>query len=174
MASAISRRYAAAYFQVARDRDRVDAWGSDLERARAILTDARVHVALSDPRRGASQRIGLAMALLDHLAEPTRNLARLLILHGRLGILDDVVTEYRAMQEGASGVVHAMVAAAVPLDAATRAQVSRVLGERLGRRVQVETVQDPAVVGGLVIRIGERVIDSSLRSQLEQLQAALA
>ncbi len=70
--------------------------------------------------------------------------------------------------------VSAAVTAAVDLDDGTQAEISRVLGERLGRQVRVVAARDPGVLGGLVVRIGDRVIDSSLRSTLDQLQASLA
>lgn len=174
MASVIARRYAAAFLDVARDLHRVDALSAELDRAREILGDPRAAAALASPRHGISARAALAAELLSSLSSPTRNLVRLLIEHGRLGELDGVAAELRAMIEEAAGVVRAQVTAAVALDDATQEEIGRVLGERLGRQVRVVTVRDPGLLGGLVVRIGDRVIDSSLRSTLDQLQAALA
>ncbi len=174
MASVIARRYAAAFLEVARDLHRVDELGAELDRAREILTDPRVAAALASPRHGVSVRATLAADLLAGLSDPTRNLVRLLIQHGRLGELDGVAAELHAMIEAAAGVVSAAVTAAVDLDDGTQAEISRVLGARLGRQVRVVAARDPGVLGGLVVRIGDRVIDSSLRSTLDQLQASLA
>ncbi|HSP65634.1 MAG TPA: F0F1 ATP synthase subunit delta, partial [Candidatus Deferrimicrobium sp.] len=72
-----------------------------------------------------------------------------------------------------SGVVRAEVVTAVPVDADLQKRIGRALGEKLGAEVQTEVRQDPDIIGGLIIRIGDRVIDNSLRTHLEQLRAAL-
>jgi F-type H+-transporting ATPase subunit delta len=85
-----------------------------------------------------------------------------------------VLSRYDALADAASGVTRAEVVAAVPVDEALERRIAEALGERLGGRVRTTVRQDPAIIGGLVIRIGDRVIDSSLRTRLQQLRAALA
>jgi F-type H+-transporting ATPase subunit delta len=174
MSSAIARRYAGAYFEVALDQQRLDQAGADLERARTVLDDPRVRGVLDNPRNSAAQRADLAMALLAELGDPARNLVRLLLSRGRIKLFGAVVEEHRAIVEGASGEIRAVVTSAVALDDATEAEIARTLSERWGRPVRVVAAQDPELIGGLVIRIGDRVIDDSVRSHLQQLQAALA
>ena len=174
MASVLARRYADAAFQVARDRDRVEQRGAALKRARAIIADPRVSAVLTNPRAGISERTGLVDGLLAELSPPARNLVRLLVTRGRVHLLDDVVTEYAAMAEAASGVLRAVVTAAVPLDGAAAQRIQAALAGRFGQSVRVEAVRDPGIIGGLVIRVGDRVIDDSVRTHLQQLQAAMA
>ncbi len=69
--------------------------------------------------------------------------------------------------------IRAEVVTAVPVDAELKRRIGRVLGEKLGGAVQTEVRQDPDIIGGLVIRIGDRVIDNSVRTRLEQLRGAL-
>ena len=70
--------------------------------------------------------------------------------------------------------MRAEVTTAVPLDEKTEREISNALSERLGGSVQITLREDPAIIGGLVIRIGDRVLDDSVRTHLQQLQAALA
>lgn len=174
MASALARRYAAAAFEVARGQDAVDAVGADLERAVELLADPRVETAMTNPRVSTPERAELASRLLESLSAPARNLVRLLVVRGRIQLLGEVVSEYRALAEAASGVRRAVVASAVPLDQATQRRIQAALARRFERGVRIETVHDPDLIGGLVIRMGDLVIDDSVRTHLQQLQAAMA
>ncbi len=91
----------------------------------------------------------------------------------RTGVLSELLEAYDALTDRDSGVVRAEVVTAVPVDAALEKRISRELGQKLGSDVQTEVRQDRDIIGGLVIRIGDRVIDNSVRTHLEQLRAAL-
>jgi F-type H+-transporting ATPase subunit delta len=172
--AAVARRYAAAYFDLAQEAGELEQWGAELKRAQQTLSDPRLGVAMANPRVRIPDRVDLAMKLLDDVSVPARNLVRLLISRGRLGSLNDVVAEYDTMVEAASGVLRAVVTSAVPLTPAVEQRVATVLTERFHQPVRVENRQDPALIGGLVVRVGDRVIDDSVRTHLQQLQAALA
>ena len=98
----------------------------------------------------------------------------LLVTHGRFRLLDEVVEEYGRLVDEASGVLRIVVRSAVPLDRDASRRIEGVLAVRFGRAVRLEAVHDPEIIGGLVIGIGDRVIDDSVRSHLQQLQAATA
>ena len=173
MAEAAARRYAQAFFELARSGKRVDAAGTDLADAVEVLSNREVLDALANPRLDIAARVTLALDLIDGLDGSTRNLVRLLIEHGRIRALPDVLDQYRRLADEASGVLRADVFSAVALTGKQQAAVTSALRERLGADVQVTFREDPAVVGGLVIRAGDRVIDTSIRTQLQQLQASL-
>jgi F-type H+-transporting ATPase subunit delta len=170
----VARRYAEAYFDLARQEGKVDAWREDLARAVEMVENPAVAEALRNPRVHVTDRVRLVMDLLDGLQQPTRNLVRLLVERGRSDLLRAVLSHYGRLADAASGVTRAEVVAAVPVDEALERRIAQVLGERLGGRVRTTVRQDPDIIGGLVIRIGDRVIDSSLRTRLQQLRAALA
>jgi len=98
----------------------------------------------------------------------------LLIERRRVGIVGEILAHYDALTDRASGVVRVEVTTAVPADAALEQRIRDSLSRQLGSDVQTTVRSDPSIVGGLVIRIGDRVIDDSLRTHLQQLQAALA
>ena len=174
MAAALVHRYAEACYEVARERVRADPVAAELERARDILGDARVRAVMANPRVTLEERSAVLEGLLEGMSAPTRNLVRLLVAHGRFELLSEVVAEYRAIVDAASGVIRIVVRSAVPLNRAAERRIEGALAVRLAHPVRLETVHDPAVIGGLVIRMGDRVIDDSVRSHLQQLQAAMA
>jgi len=174
MASALARRYAEACYEVARERVSVDPIGTDLDRARDVLGDPRVRAVMVNPRVSRDERNTVLAGLLEGISAPARNLVRLLVEHRRFDLLSDVVAEYRRLVDAASGVIRVVITTAVPLDRPASRQIEGVFAVRYGHSVRVETVHDPEIIGGLVIRIGDRVIDDSVRSHLQQLQAAMA
>jgi F-type H+-transporting ATPase subunit delta len=174
MASPLARRYAEACYEVARERVSVDPVAAELERARDILSDAQVRAVMANPRVTLEERSAALEGLLKGMSAPARNLVRLLVAHGRFALVPEVVAEYRAMVDAASGVLRIVVSSAVPLNRAAERRIEGVLAVRLAHPVRLETVHDPALIGGLVIRMGDRVIDDSVRSHLQQLQAVMA
>ena len=174
MASSIGRRYAQAYFDLARQQQQIPQRRDDLVRAVETLSTPEVADALANPRLGLSDRTHLALAVLEGVGEPARNLVRLLMERNRLAVLGDLVETYDILSDRESGVVRADVTTAVPVDDDLRTEITRELGKKLGAAVETEVHQDSAILGGLIIRIGDRVIDDSIRTRLQQLAAALA
>jgi F-type H+-transporting ATPase subunit delta len=173
MASSIGRRYAQAYFDLARQSNEVAERRAELVRATETIAHPAVADALANPRLTLSDRTRLALDLLDGVAEPARNLVRLLIERNRTGVFAELVDTYDALSDRDSGVVRAEVITAVPVDAELKKRIGTLLGRKLGSAVQTEVRQDAEIIGGLVIRIGDRVIDNSVRTRLEQLRTAL-
>jgi F-type H+-transporting ATPase subunit delta len=169
----LARRYAEAYFDLARDAGRIDVYADDLARATETLSNADVLDALTNPRLDVADRVRLALELIDGVGDHARNLVRLLVERNRVSALPSVLEQYRVMADRESGTVRAVVTSAVPLSAALRKQVGATLRERIGSDVEVTVREDPSILGGLVIRVGDRVIDNSLRTHLQQLQASL-
>lgn len=170
----VARRYAEAYFVLAQEAGDVQGWRDQLARAVAVLRTTEVAVALSHPALGLRRRAELAMALLEDAPPAVRNLVRLLVEHGRAGLAAAVLEHVDRLCDRASGVVRTEVVSAVPLDDDLRGRVEATLRERLGGRIETVLRTDPAILGGLIVRIGDRVIDASLRTRLQRLQAALA
>ena len=90
-----------------------------------------------------------------------------------MGVLAELLEAYDDLTDRDSGVIRAEVITAVPVDAELKKRITRLLGDKLGAAVQTEVHQDPDILGGLVIRIGDRVIDNSVRTRLQQLRTAL-
>lgn len=170
----IARRYAQAYFDLSKQARDIPGWRDGLQRVTETLVHPEVSGAMRDPRLSQADRVRLLDDLLREAPAPARNLARLLVERGRVAVLPLVLEQFDAFADRESGVVRAEVTTAVPVSPALEATISRTLSERLGGDVQTVVRQDPSILGGLVIRIGDRVIDGSVRTRLDQLQAALA
>jgi F-type H+-transporting ATPase subunit delta len=170
----IARRYAHAYFDLARQARDIPGWRRALEQVVTMLSHPDVASALRDPRIPRRERARVVAELLKDEQPAARNLARLLVERGRDAVLPQVLEQYDVLADRASGVLRAEVTTAVPVDAALEQRIRKQLAERLGGDVQTTVRQDPSILGGLVIRIGDRVIDGSVRTRLEQLQSALA
>ena len=110
---------------------------------------------------------------LRDASPPALNLVRLLARRGNLALLASVATEYQRLLNAKRGVVSAIVTSASPLtkdeDAAIRTRVAQMTGTT----VDVQTAVDPALIGGLTVRIGDRLIDASVRGRLERLREQL-
>lgn len=173
-ASILARRYAEAYFSLAREAGGIDGWREQLAAVVEALSDPAVSDALVNPKTSLGERVRQGLELLDGAAPEARNLARLLIERRRVGIAREILAHYDALADKASGVVHAEVITAIPVDDELEKRIRDSLRTQLGQDVETTVRTDPSIIGGLVIRIGDRVIDDSLRTHLQQLQAALA
>ena len=173
-ASPVARRYAEAYFSLAREAEDIAGWRQELAAVTEALSDPEVAQAMLNPRLNLSHRVQIGLQLLEGVAEPARNLARLLIERQRTGRIAEVLAAYDELADRASGVLRAEVLTAVPVDAKVTEQITSVLSRRFGQSVRPVIRQDPSIIGGLVVRIGDRVIDDSIRTHLQQLQASLA
>jgi F-type H+-transporting ATPase subunit delta len=173
-ASIVARRYAEAYFSLAQAADDIPGWREQLAGVVEILGDPAVRDALGNPKTSLSARVTEGLRLLEGASPEARNLARLLIERRRVGIAAEILAHYGALTDKASGVVRVDVTTAVEPDAALEQHIRDSLSKQLGSDVQTTVRTDPSIIGGLVVRIGDRVIDDSLRTHLQQLQAALA
>ncbi|MBV8528378.1 MAG: F0F1 ATP synthase subunit delta [Candidatus Dormibacteraeota bacterium] len=173
-ASPVARRYAEAYFGLAREAEDIAGWRAELADVTEVLSDPKVAGTLQNPRLNLTHRVKIGLELLEGVSEQARNLARLLIERQRAGHIREVLAAYDELADRASGVLRAEVVTAVPVDAKVTEQITSVLSRRFGQSVHPVIRQDPAIIGGLVVRIGDRVIDDSIRTHLQQLQASLA
>jgi F-type H+-transporting ATPase subunit delta len=173
-ATSIARRYADAYFALAREAGDIEGWGRQLKGVTETLSRDDVLNALVNPRLSTAERTKIALDLLEGVSEPARNLARLLVERRRIALLPEILEHYQRLADRAAGVVRAEVTTAVEIDDRARKAIARALEERFGSKVNTELRTDPSILGGMVVRIGDRVIDDSVRTHLQQLQASLA
>jgi F-type H+-transporting ATPase subunit delta len=171
---AASRRYARAAFEVALAHAAVDRWERDLQRVSTLLRDARVQAFLNNPKVSrATKRQAIQDALAGQLDPLVLRFVLLLIDKDRIRALPAILDQFQQLVLEHKGIVRARVTTAVPLDPSEQQLVARRLEELTGRQVELETTVDPAIMGGLIVRIGDKVIDASTRSRLLALRAAL-
>ena len=167
---ALAASYAQAILSSALDR-----WLAGLEGVRdGLRLDETASGALSDRTLPFEERESVAKQVCGPESQTElRNLVHTLADQGHLDLLDDIIVELRRLSQYGPDAVLAQVTSAVPLDEATRSSVSRRITERYGRGVAIEWRVDPAVIGGLVIQVGDELIDDSVASRLEHLRRTL-
>jgi F-type H+-transporting ATPase subunit delta len=168
------RRYAVAAFEIALRDETVDRWRDDLDRAVATLENDELNDALANPAVPLKQRVDIVERVFAGLSDPVRNLVLLLLRRGRIRQLPRVAAEFRRLDDKRNDIVHATATSASPLDDAETRAITARLEQMTGGRVALETAVDPDLIGGIVVRIGDRLIDGSVRGRLERLRMRLA
>jgi F-type H+-transporting ATPase subunit delta len=171
---AAARRYAEAVFELAQQEGRLDEWERELELLAGIFRGPGVLAWLANPSVPMTDKEALIETGLASAGQEARNLGRLLVTRGRAELADQILEVYRDRLDQARGVVHASVTTAVPLSPAELELVNRRLADMTHRQVKIETAVDPTIIGGIVVRIGDRLIDGSARARLVELRRRLA
>jgi len=172
--STAARRYAEAAFQLASRDNELDDYGDGLDRAVAMLGDARVLGVLRNPARPLRERIDLVDKVLAEVVPATvHRLVGLLVERGRIDRLGAVAAEYRRLLNRERGVVEAVATAAAPLTGDETEALQRKVAQMTGRTVDLRIEIDEALIGGLTVRVGDTLYDASVRGRLERLRSRL-
>ncbi|MGO8920970.1 MAG: F0F1 ATP synthase subunit delta [Stellaceae bacterium] len=174
--SGLADRYAAALFDLADERKEFDAVAGDLQGLRAMLRDSgdlRRLIRSPVVSREAQGKGIAALAETAQLSALTRNFLGLLAQNRRLFALPEMIAGYLHRLAEARGEVTAHVVSAQELSAQQRDAVNEQLRKAVGRKVAVDIEVDPGLLGGLIVRVGSRMVDASLRSKLNRLQLAM-
>ena len=174
--ASLSGRYALALFELARDARSIDAVEASLAMVRDALRDSsdlRTLIASPVVGRGTATKTVLAVADQLGLDATTRSFLGVLAENRRLGELPAIVRAYRTLASRHRGELTAEVTSAHPLTEDQVVELKQQLRQRVGREVAVDLSVDPALLGGLVVRIGSQMIDSSIRTRLNALAHAM-
>jgi len=171
---AYARRYAQAVFEIALEAKELDLWRSDLEEIVGAVGDAEFVGLLENPKLPSRDKARLLSGRLAGVNPKALNLVRLLLAKGGLGIIGDVAGEYQRLLDSCRGIEVAEVITAVPLDDEDKLKLAESLGDVVGKKVVLESEVDPGLIGGIVARIGGKLLDGSTRSKLIALKKELA
>jgi F-type H+-transporting ATPase subunit delta len=169
-----ARRYAEAAFEIAMRDGTVEAWRSELDLAGAVVEDPTVARVLANPAVALESRDAMVdSAIGPTVSGPVLNLVKLMLRRGRIDELPRVAAEFRRLDNTRQGIVPATATTAAPLSQdEVRALVGR-LEQMTGARIELDLQVDPSLLGGLVVRVGDRLIDGSVRGRLERLRNQL-
>jgi F-type H+-transporting ATPase subunit delta len=169
-----ARRYAEAAFELALRDDALDAWAEGLALAARIAADPAVVRVLDNPAIPHANRQAAAGRLLEGRVVPgVLNLARLLTQRGRFDILPAVAGEFTSLLNRRNGVVEAVVTSSAPLTAEETDAVGARIRAMTGAGVSLRSEVDPGLIGGLTVRVGDQLLDASVRGRLERLRSRL-
>ena len=169
-----AKRYAQAAFEIARETGQIDRWAEDLDVAQQTLQDATLRAYLEIPKVAFDRKMGVLRDSLDSLQPLVLNLVALLTSRNALGLLPRIALEYQRLADAHLKRQRAEVVTAVPLEEDQRERVGQQLAQLVDTEVVLTTRVDPEVLGGLVARVGDKMIDGSMRGRLMALRKSLA
>lgn len=166
----IARPYAEAAFEVAKAHNAIDAWSDALNGLALIVADPQIEAQFGNPSVPRDELRDLIFGVAgDGLPVEVQNLVRLLADNQRLPVLPDLARLFEARKTAEEGQRHVRVTSAFALDADDQAALTATLKRHFGAEVDLTVEDDPALIGGVIIRAGDMVIDGSIRGRLEQL-----
>lgn len=175
MARASSRRYAQAAFAIAVDRGELELWRDDVARSAAVISDSDVMPFMSSPFVPLSERLNGINVLLTDVDPTVRNMWLLLVSNGDVELTPAIADSFQRLADEHLGIGRAEVVTAVPLEDAQRERLRERLANITGlTRIELSERVDSEVMGGIVARVGDRLIDGSARTRLRSMRDALA
>ena len=171
----LARPYAVAAFKQAEEEGRLGEWAGMLELLATVAHDPMVSGLIANPGVDRARLVEFFIDVCgDRLSDTGRNFVKVVGHYGRFALLPEVsrrFAEERATREGRNQV---QVTSAFELSEAHRATIVEAMEQRLGTRVELDCTVDGSLIGGVVVRAGDLVIDASLRGRLGQLVQVLA
>jgi F-type H+-transporting ATPase subunit delta len=167
----ISRRYARALFELEQEGAKNRA---ALERLAAVASLDEVREVLANPSYAEGMKAAVLEKAAGTLPAEMKRLVAMLCERGKAELLPEIHAIFEEMVHQAESELEAEVVAAVKLSDAQKKGLTKALGDITGRSVRLNVSEDKTILGGLVVRIGDRLIDYSVRSRLEALKRAMA
>lgn len=167
------RRYALALIEIARADGDADSWLAAVDGLASLTAESRFVDALQADGMTDDAFVAIVRRIVPGITPKQLNLFRLLRRKGRLSLGRSVASYFRELMDEERSVLRAVVTTAVDLDSEREAAVKRRLQEQTGRTVELETRVDPAILGGMTVRVGDQLVDGSTRTRLRNLRSSL-
>ena len=171
---AYAKRYSQAVFEIALETKELDKWQSDLRKIVGIVGDAAFMALLESPKFHFTDKAGLLSERLEGINPLALNLVLLLVTRGRLDIIGDIADGYQRLLDNYRGIEQAEVITAIPLSDEDKLKLAEHLGAIVGKKVVLKSEVDSRLIGGIVAKIGGKLLDGSTRSKLVALRRELA
>jgi len=169
-----ARRYSQAVFNIALEAKKFDKWQSDLRKIASLSENATLIALLESPKFRFDDKAKLLSERLSDINPLALNLVYLLVTRGRLGMIGDIADGYQQLLDSYRGIERAEVTTAIPLDKEDKLRLAERLGAVVGKKVVVKPEVDSSLIGGIIARVGGKLLDGSTRSKLAALKRELA
>lgn len=174
MARAVSaKRHAQAVFQIALEKEEIEKWQADLEAIADALKNPELVALLENPKLRFSEKEKVLQSILTDISPIAMNLVYFLVAKNRLRIVEDLVVEYQRLVNAYHGREMAEVVTAVPLSNEEKERLQKRLATITRKEVVITTQVDPEIIGGVVAKVGDKLIDGSVRTRLQELRSGL-
>jgi len=168
-----ARRYAQAVFEIALEKNELERWQTDIQKIVDVVSDDTFLVALESPKIKVDDKSRLLSERMGDINPLALNLVRLLIARGGIGMIGQIAGEFERLLESYRGIQKANVTTAVPLDDKDKQKLADNLGSLLGTKIELESEVNPEIIGGIVARVGGKLLDGSTRTKLAALKREL-
>jgi F-type H+-transporting ATPase subunit delta len=168
-----ARRYAEAAFEIGRADRTLERWERDLVRLSDALANEELRTLVEHPAVPYADKERVLRRVVGDVAPEPLNLVLLMVRRGRPGAIDRMVARFAELVRRHRGVSLAEVRTALPLEDVQRSAIVERLHELTGDEIEINEVVDEALIGGITVRIGDRLYDASVRNRLERLRARL-
>ena len=168
-----ARRYAEAAFDLARSDGTLDRWEQDLGRLQGALAQEDLRALAEHPAVPFAEKERVVRRAVSGVSPEAMSLVLLMIRRGRPRAVPRMVEHFSSLVRRERGIALAEIRTAMPLDEAQRGDVMQRLAQLTGDKIQIHEVVDESLIGGITVRIGDRLYDASVRSRLERLRARL-
>jgi F-type H+-transporting ATPase subunit delta len=172
----IARRYAKALLIIGKEDDKAETYKEELDRFSDLITSQKeLEQAIINPLYDVGGRKKVLQAVIDkvNISKVMASFLLLLFDKGRFGFLSDINEFYKKLADELKGVVRASLVSATKLSSETVEKIRTTLSKRTGKDIILEVEQDPSLIGGIVSRIGDLVLDGSIKTQLLNMRESL-
>lgn len=171
----LARPYALAAFKQAREENKLDDWSNMLQFLSMVIGDSTMLGIVSHPRIDKERLTGLLLDIAEgKLSETGQNFVRVLIEHRRLSLLPEIAAIFERERAEFEQRQEVEVLTAYRLQSKYQEAIKSAMMERLGQEVELSVQIDRSLIGGIIIRAGDMVIDASLRGRINRLDLELS
>jgi F-type H+-transporting ATPase subunit delta len=174
--STYARRYSQAAFKIALEEKELNRWQSDLRKIASLVKDEALFKLLENPEVPFDNKAKVLSERLGDINPEALKMVSMLVTKGRLGIIDNIADEYQRLLDNYHGIEGAEVAevtTAIPIDDEDKLRLAQRLTSLVGKPVVLKPKVDSSLIGGIIIRVGDKLIDGSIRSKLQTLKREL-
>ncbi|MFT4415410.1 F0F1 ATP synthase subunit delta [Fredinandcohnia humi] len=171
----VAKRYAVALFQLASEQNALDQFEAELRTVKQVFANsAEFQSVLKNPKLTADRKKSIITEAFVGFSQMTLNTLYLLVDRHREEIIADVADEFIALANNKRGVAEAVVYSVRPLTKEEESSISSVFAQKVGKTsLLIENIVDPSLIGGVKLRIGNRIYDGSVKGKLERLEREL-
>ena len=169
----VARPYTKAVFEFARDAGTIDNWSTSLLDAAQVASDGVMKCILGNPALTSEQKADAVITVLADLDESGKNFIALLAENNRLALIPEISAQFEQLKANQQSNVEIDVTTAYELDEQQQQKLTQALSAKLGRDVSITSTVDKSILGGLVIRTQDLVIDGSVRAKIAKLAEVL-
>ena len=172
--AALARPYAEAVFLMADEKGRIDQWSDMLEFLKQVTSNELLKKISDNPKVSKQALEGAMLDICDgQIDDEGLNLIKLLIKNDRLQLAGEIAEQYEIRKAEKCGLLDVTVTSAYPMSDNEKETLQKSLSESFGKKVKISVEEDSSLIGGIVIRAGDKVIDGSLSGQIQQLAKQL-